>query len=574
MQEPLPERPPAGTVAGRHGGLLAAQALQRRGVDTIFAVCGGHVLPLLDGCLEVGIRVIDTRHESTAALAAEGWALATGRVGVAAVTAGAGFANALVGLLDAGVWSLPFMLFSGRTGLAQQGWGAVMDVDQRAVATPVAKHALTCVDTNRIPHAVAEALYHARAGRPGAVYVEVPYDVLSASGAPELGHLPAGFPPEPPLPAGAAHDVERAFQALEGAERPLLLAGGGAFWSGAGAELVRLAETAGIPLTTTSAARGLVADSHRWCLGSLVHAGAALLSADVVVVLGSAFNANLAYGRPPLLSAEQTVVQVDIRPEGLGGSRLPDIAVAGDIRHVANALADDWRKGPEGRLAWLEQAQQLTGAMRASWDRQIDDHSGSLLHAGAVARELVLFARETFGDGVTFVVDGGDSLSWGIAYAYAERPGRLLSTTTALGTLGVGLPFALAAKAARPDEPVLLFIGDGAFGLSAMELDSAVRHGLPVVCVVSNNAAWGDVAHEQDMRYGVGRRIATELTPTRYDRFAEALGGHGEHVTRLDELRPALRRALDSGLPAVVNVETDPAVLSELLRNIGQLGLM
>jgi acetolactate synthase-1/2/3 large subunit len=185
---------------------------------------------------------------------------------------------------------------------------------------------------------------------------------------------------------------------------------------------------------------------------------------------------------------------------------------------------------------------------------------------------VAAFAREVCGDAVTLVADGGDTLTWALAYLYAEGPGRMLSTTTALGTLGVGLPFALAARLARPDEPVILIAGDGAFGLTAMELDTAVRHNLPVVVVVANNAGWGDVRHHQTEVFG--REIGSALRDTRYDRLAEALGGHGEHVRDLAALRPALQRALDSGVAAVVNVETDPAVLSELLRAMVQMGIM
>ena len=197
------------------------------------------------------------------------------------------------------------------------------------------------------------------------------------------------------------------------------------------------------------------------------------------------------------------------------------------------------------------------------------------MHVGPAAREVARFARRVGGDAVTLVADGGDALAWALAYFDADRPGRFLSTTTALGTLGVGLPFALAARAARPDEPVLVFTGDGAFGLAAMELDTAVRHGLPMVVVVSNNAGWGDVRHEHEAgRSYAGPRVAAELGFTRYDELARALGGHGERVTRLDELEPALRRAHDSGLPAVVNVETDPAVECALLRIVAEMGLM
>lgn len=565
---------PGATAGGTHGGLLMAQALKQSSVDTIFGVCGGHILGLLDGCIDEDIRVIDCRHEGAASLAAEGWALATGRVGFAAVTAGPGFGNALTGLIDAGIWTVPLVLFAGRTGLHQAGRGAVMDVDQRAMASVVAKWAATCYRTDRIPHYVAEALYRARAGRPGAVYLEVPQDVFMAEATPLPGLAPSGFPATPPRSAAAPEDLERALDVLRKAERPIAIAGGGAYWSGAADSLARFAEVAKVPVTTTSTSRGLLPDSHPWCVGTMVHGGIAVGAADVVLVLGSAFNANLGFGLPPLFSPDQTVIQVDIRPEGIGGNRLPEVAIVGDVDRVLRDLADGWTKTPEGREAWLEQARGLSAASLSLWDQQIAAHSGREIHAGALARDVAAFARDALGDGVTFVADGGDFLTWGLAYTYAERPGHWMGTTTALGTLGVGIPFANAAAAARPDTPVILLVGDGSFGLSAMEIDTAARHGLHVIAVVSNNHSWGDVRHEQRTWYGEGRTLGSELASTRYDRLGEALGAHGEHVTSLEDLRPALERSLASGGPAVVNVETDPGVLSELLRNLASLGLM
>ncbi|MCI0345909.1 MAG: thiamine pyrophosphate-dependent enzyme, partial [Chloroflexi bacterium] len=329
------------------------------------------------------------------------------------------------------------------------------------------------------------------------------------------------------------------------------------------------------PVVTTSSARGLVADSHPWCLGSMVHAGIAVPAADVVLVLGSAFNANVMYGGPPLFApAGQTLIQVDISADRVGGNRKPDIALVGDATRVIEDLTDAWQKTSPGRDAWLHQGNDVAAFARATWDAQVDAHKGARVHAGAMAREVASFARDVAGPDVTLVADGGDALTWMLAYGYAERPGRLLSTTTALGTLGVGLPFSIAAAAARPAEPVFCVIGDGSFGLCAMEVDTAVRHGLPVITIVSNNYGWRDVSHEQDAWYGTGRRTASELGDTRYDKLAEAFGGHGEHVTALDELRPALQRSLDAGVASVINVQTDPEILSELLRNLGPLGLM
>jgi acetolactate synthase-1/2/3 large subunit len=244
----------------------------------------------------------------------------------------------------------------------------------------------------------------------------------------------------------------------------------------------------------------------------------------------------------------------------------------GDVGLVLRALTDGWSGPAPARDEWFEQARSLAAFGRASWDHQIDSWSGSRLHAGAVAREVAAFARETGPH--TLVADGGDALTWALAYAHVDAPGRLLHTTTALGSLGVGLPFANAAAAARADEPVFCFIGDGSFGLCAMEFDTAVRHRLPVITIVSNNWGWRDVSHEQDIWFGEGRRVASDLGDSNYERLAEVFGGHGELVEDMDELRPALKRALDAGVPSIINARTDPGVLSELLRNMGTLNLM
>jgi acetolactate synthase-1/2/3 large subunit len=280
------------------------------------------------------------------------------------------------------------------------------------------------------------------------------------------------------------------------------------------------------------------------------------------------------YGGAPLFGTDQTIVQVDIAPERLGGNRAADVTVIGDIASVMRDCCDAWAVTPPGRQEWLDRARSLAGASLDFWNRQVDEHTGEMIHAGAAARALGDLVHDRFGGRATCVADGGDALAWALAYFRAELPGRLLTTTTALGTLGVGMPFALAAQAARPGEPVFLFTGDGAFGLSAMEVATAVRHNLPVIVIVSNNAGWGDVRYEQDELFGPGRHVASTLHGVRYDRLAEALGGHGERVERLEDLVPALDRAIDSGICSVIDVQTDPGVVSELLRMVAQLGLM
>ena len=573
MPDLLEATPTTAEGAQPRGADLLAQTLRTRGVSTMFTLPGGHILQLLDAADREGLRVVDTRHEGAAVLAAEGWALATGATGVAAVTAGPGFANGLIGLMDAGAWSVPLLMIAGRTGTDRQGRGAVMDVDQRAIAAPAAKWAASCASPGLVPQYTARALYEARAGCPGAVYLDVPWDVMRATPA-ALDIAPAEFPDDPPAPAGSADALGSALASLRAAKRPVILAGSGAFWSGAGEAIARFAELSGIPVITASAARGVVADSHPLCLGSLVHAGIALPSSDCVLVLGSAFNANVLYGGPPLFGSEQTIIQVDIDAGRMGGNRRADVAVAGDVTQVVRDLTAGWRTSDSLDAEWLDQARSLAAASLQYWDQQIDGHHGRALHAGALAREVAGFARERCSGDVTFVADGGDALAWPLAYFYAENPGRLLTTTTALGTLGVGMPFAIAAALARPAEPVFLFVGDGSFGLTAMEVETAARHGLFIVVIVSNNAGWGDVRHEQDAFFGPDRHVASNLSPARYDRLAEALGAAGEHVEQLAEVRPALQRAVERGGCTVIDAATDPTVLAELLRVMGSAGLM
>lgn len=563
---------PANEADMVHGGMLMAQALQAQGIDTLFTLCGGHILPLLDACAELGMTIIDHRHEGAATLAAEGWALATGRTGVAAITAGPGFCNGLIGLADAGMWSVPLVVFAGHAPVSQTGRGAVQDAPQLAIAATLAKKTLVAMETKRIPRVAREAVFTAGSGRPGPVYLEIPQDVLAGKAVPGDGP-PSGYPTQRARPRAPVEQIRAALDLLQAAEKPVILAGSGAMWSDAGEAIASFAEKAKIPITTTSVGRGVVPDSHPWCLGSLVTAGASIVSADVVLILGSAFNANTCFGGEPLFSPTSKIIQVDIAADAVGGDRCPDLAVIGDAQQVMAALAEGWKITRPERDAWLAESYNLVDFLRGTWDEQIAAHTGSRVHAGAAVRELVAWARDTIGDKVTFVADGGDSLVWGLTYMYAEGPGRLLSTTTALGTLGVGLPFAIGAQVARPEDRVILFAGDGAFGFTAMEFESAVRQRLPIICVISNNHGWRDVSHEQDMWYGAGRRVASELSDCRYDLMAEAFGGHGEHVTALEQLRPALDRALASGVAAIINVQTDPEVLSDLLRNLGDMGI-
>jgi acetolactate synthase-1/2/3 large subunit len=560
-----------------HGGVLAARALRQAGVRTIFGLPGGHILPLFEGARVEGLTLVDTRHEENAVLMAEGWALATGRPAVAAVTAGPGLANAVPGIVEAQAAGVPVVVIAGRTGVGQRGRGAVQDLDQLALVGPVTKWRAECLVTARIPEFVAAAAHHAAAGAPGVAYLEIPQDVFAAAATAVERPWPTGFPAVS-RSVPVAGDLDRAVDLLAGAERPVAVVGSGAFFAAAGAALTALAERTGIPVVTTSAARGLLDDDHPACLGGLVHGGIALASADVALVVGSRLNANVVYGGLPLFPPDQRVIQVDVRAEHLGGSRRPDVALAGDAAATLDAIAGAWTAPADRFAGWLAQARDGAAASRAAWEAETERPANGV-HPGWLARETARWAEERHAEGLggTFVSDGGDSVVWGIAFSPAHRPGTNLFIGSAMGTLGIGVPFGVAARAARPDEPVVVFTGDGAFGLSALELDTAARHRLPILVVVVNNGGWGDVRHEQRMWYGEEADHGAILSSMRYDLLAEAVGGHGERVTEPDQVRPALDRAfkaVDDGAVAVVDVVTDPDVMSDLMKNLAGLDVM
>jgi acetolactate synthase-1/2/3 large subunit len=557
-----------------HGGVHAARALKANGVETIFGLPGGHILPLFEGARREGLPLIGTRHEENAVFMAEGWALATGQVAAVAVTAGPGLTNALPGIAEANAAGVPVVVIAGRTGIGQRGRGAAQDFDQLAAVAPMTKWRAECLTTERVPEYVAEAVHRARSGTPGVAYLEVPQNVLARTVTAEPSSWPGGHVIEAARSVPVTEDMDRAVALLQAAERPVVVAGSGAFFSGAGPELTAFAERTGLPVVTTSAARGLVDDDHPTCLGGLVHGGIALASADVALVLGSRFNANLVYGGLPLFPPGQKVVQVDIRPEHLGGLRRPEVGLTGDVTATLDALTEMWTKAPGAFDGWMARAREGADASWASWNAECERPANGI-HPGWLARETARFADEQGAS--TFVSDGGDSVLWGLAMSNAHRPGTNMCIGSAMGTLGIGLPFGLAARAARPDEPVFVFTGDGAFGLSAIEVDTAARHGLGVVIVVVNNGGWGDVRHEQRMFYGPEGDEGAELSTMRYDLLAHAVGGHGERVTETSEVRPALeraRKAAEKGVPAIVDAVTDPDVMSDLMRNLSGLSVM
>lgn len=484
---------------------------------------------------------------------AAGHALATARVGVACVTAGPGLANAVPGINEAQAAGIPVVVIAGRTGLGLRGRGAVQDLEQLSLVAPITKWRQSCWEAGRVGEYVAAAFHHAAAGSPGVAYLEIPEDILGREAGDEPASrvgfsVPARTEPEP----GA---VEAALGLLGSAQRPVALAGSGAFFSRAGRALQAFTETTGIPVVTTSAGRGVISDDHPHCAGSLVHGGAAMLSADVSLLLGSRFNANLLYGRSPLFAPDSRVIQVDVNPSHLGGQRRPELGLSGDVSATLEALTGRWSGDPDALESWRDDAIGAARASREQWSSEAD-HPVDGIHPGWLARATADFAAR---QDAPFVVDGGDSVIWGLAFGKARGPGRHIFLGSAMGTLGVGLPYALATALAA-NEPSILYTGDGAFGLSAMEIDTVGRSGMGVLAVVVNNGGWG--GGERHFRYHL---------------LADAAGGQGIRVEAADGVAEALEEGWSiarSGRPAIVDVVTARAVHSEFMGAMDSLSVM
>ena len=533
------------------GAHLFVRCLRAEGVDTVFTLVGDHILPLCDAAADAGVRFVDTRHESAAVHMADGFARVTGRPGVAWATGGPGHANSIAGLTVAWASETPVVHVSGAPDSGQREMLAFQEIPQVEMAAPVTKGAWTVPDARRIPEYVARAFRTALSGRPGPVHLTLPIDVQEQEVAEEdvLPYHPHLTRPQGRTPGDPAL-VREAVRLLHGAERPAVIVGGAARFSLDPEALRRFAEVARLPVFTVELARGLLDDDHPLCFGyadpGLNEAARLYGKADVVLVLGKRFDSRIGYGRPPTLSAAARVIQVDPSPTEVGRNREVAVGLAADIGAVVEQMAAEaatlrWQE----RRTWLEELRAARRGQRERLEALAGDDAP--MHPLRVYREVESLLRE---DDV-LVLDGGDYVQWGRGFLRARGAGRWLRLGN-LAHLGCGLPFALAAKVALPQARVWLFTGDGSVGFYAMELDTAVRHGLPFVAVLGNDQAWG-IDRGFQLEY-YGRAVATDLRWVPYERVVEALGGYGEAVERPEDLGPALRRALEAGRPALVNV--------------------
>ena len=540
-----------------HGGRLVARRLKAHGVSRLFTLSGGHLFSIYDGCRAEGIEIVDVRHESTAAFAAEGWAKVTREPGVCALTAGPGVTNGMSAMASAQANHSPIVVLGGRAPALRWGQGSLQEIDHVPFVRPLTKLAATAQGTEEIPGLVEDAFAAALAPHGGPTFVDFPLDYVFMEAAEELPAAPADASAGDGYADGAAAGargadgaaIERAAELLREAERPVIMAGTDLYWGHGERALLELAETLRIPVFLNGLARGCVAADHELFFSRM--RSQALKGSDVALVVGVPMDFRLAFGGA--FGEDTEIIVIDAAEPERQHPRAPAVECYGaltatfdDLREAcgASALASD---------RWISELRQGE-AERREGERAEAEDAREPLHPMRLYAELAgVLERDAI-----VIGDGGDYVSYAGRVIDSYEPGCWLDPGP-FGCLGTGPGYALAAKLARPERQVVLLVGDGAFGFSGMEFDTLARHGVNVVAVMGNNGIWALEKHPMELVYGYS--VAADLRPeTRYEQGVEALGGHGELVRRPDELRPALERAFAAGKPALVNVLTDPAV--------------
>ncbi|ETK37363.1 thiamine pyrophosphate-binding protein [Microbispora sp. ATCC PTA-5024] len=538
------------------GGHLVARALKAEGVDVIFTLCGGHIIDIYDGCVDEGIDVIDVRHEQVAAHAADGYSRITGKPGCAVVTAGPGTTDAVTGVANAFRAESPMLLIGGQGALSRHKMGSLQDLPHVDLMTPITKFAATVPSTERVADLVSMAFRECYHGAPGPSFLEIPRDVLDARVPLERARIPqAGRYRASTRQAGDPEAIERLASLLAHAEKPCVLLGS-QVWAcratGAAADFVRAFD---VPAYMNGSGRGTLPPGDP--LHFQLSRRYAFAEADLIVVVGTPFDFRMGYGER--LSPTATVVQIDLDYRTVGKNRDIDLGIVGDAGLILSAAAQAASGGIDGgsarRKEWIEELRAVeTRAYEKRLPRQLSDSRP--IDPYRLVHEINEFLTE---DSI-YIGDGGDIVTFSGQVVQPKSPGHWMDPGP-LGTLGVGVAFAMAAKHARPDKEVVALFGDGAFSLTGWDFETMVRFGLPFVGVVGNNSSMNQIRYGQAAKYGEERaRVGNTLGDIRYGDFAKLLGGHGEEVRDPAEIRPALERARASGKPSLINVWVDPEV--------------
>ncbi len=537
------------------GGSLLAQALRKAQVEKVFALHGGHLDALFRGCKEQGIELIDFRHESSAGHAADGYARVTNKLGVCVVTAGPGFTNAISAITNAQLDSIPVLFIVGapplREALTNELQGSI---DQIAMITPSTKWAYRVTNTERIPDVTAMAIRQAMTGRRGAVLLEVPIDVLHMSAHTSL-ITPMADASNRPRPQAAQVEIDAAIALLQKAQRPAIIAGVDAAHARCSAALAEFASLAQIPVFMTARGMGLLPADHP--LNAHQAGNIAMLAEnkpDVVVLLGQRMGLRLGGRGGAIVPHGAKLIQVHSDAAEIGRIRQVDVAMAADCDAVCEqlfeaALKTQW---PD-RAAWVQRAVQVQHQVANHYPDTQGPRGVHPFHA-------VKAVAQAMGTDAIYVLDGGEASSWAAHHVHINNPGHMIGQGY-LGCLGTGPGHAIGAQIAQPQKRVVQITGDGAMGFHIGEFDIMARRKLPIVTVILNNTVWGMSLHGQQILYGADYDAISKLGGTHFAQIAQAFGCYAERVEHIDEVLPAMQRALDSGRPACIEIMTDPDIV-------------
>lgn len=529
-------------MAQIHGGQIIARALESEGVDIIFTLTGGHIVPILDGCIQEGIRVVDVRHEQAAAHAAEAYSRLTGKLGVAVVTAGPGVTDTITGVATGFYGSTPMLVIGGRHMIRQELKGGLQEMDHTRLFRSITRWSATAWQVDRLADYIATAARHAFEGRGGPVFLDVPMDVQfdmveeTAVSFPTSYRASAGF-------GADADTLDQIIGTLRDADRIMVFAGVGSR-SGEPNRLADLAELIQAPTYVNSRARGSL--PHRHPLLGNYRRSQAMAEADVVLALGVDWDFRTGYGEK--ISDDATVIQIDADPSKVGWNRPAHVGVVADPMTVVRQLVakpDQIRR--EETPLWTTEIMDAEAEKAADALVEATDDSSPVMPQ-RFAKEVAEF----FGPDSIVAVDGGDIVSTTARWLQTSTAGHVLDPGP-FGTLGTGAPYAIAAKSVFPEKMVGIVFGDGGFGFNGMEYDTMVRLGLPIIGVVGNNGVWSNIKTFHKMAYPE-RLVATDLGIRPYHEMVKGLGGYGEFVDDPNEIRPALERAKESGKPSLINV--------------------
>ena len=543
-------------MANITGNELVAETLKRIGIKDFFFIMGGPINDLLTLTMAKGIRGIDVRHEQAAAMSAHAYARVTNIPGLCMGASGPGTVNLTTGLANALIDCCPVVAFGGASPVSEYLTDGFQEIDQLALMKPITKWASRVYTTHRIPEMIDRAFRQAIAGKPGPVYLDLPSDVINH----EIDEAEVIWPDLSRTlvrhrPMGDPDLIAQAIKLMEQSKKPVVLSGSGVFWSDAVKELNEWVIKSGMPIYTTPQGRGVLPEDHPRAF--LNARSAALKEADLLLVVGTRLNYVFGHLKPPRISKSAKVIRIDVDPSEISASSRVDLGILGDAKTVLMQLINAGKSvfDEDKYASWRDQLAAIDASKQKDAEQAMSTNNLPI-HPLRLCKEI----RDFMDRDAILVVDGQEILNYGrqsIPTLHARH--RINSGT--FGTMGVGMPFGVGAKVARPDQQVIVLHGDGSFGLNGMEIDTAARHNLPIIVVISLNGGWT----ADPKRNKPGR----DLGYTRFDLFAQSLGCHGEQVENPADIRPALERAkaaIKNGKPALVNVVTDFAARAVTVR--------